>query len=376
MRYPHHEVFLSKAEKLNLKKNVLVAPLNWGIGHAARCVPVIDALLAEGHGVFLASDGDAKRFLESQYPDLLVWNLPSYQITYPKKGFLFIWHMITLLPKILKAIKKEHIVLDNWIAEMQLDVVISDNRYGMYSSKLKSIIISHQLRVIVPFFQAIVGARIKLMLHKFDQIWVPDSAEDMNLSGELGHHVGNDIRPIYIGLLSRMGASLKAQKPDKFPFQPGFVLAVLSGPEPLRTNFEEELWDQLSTVDREVVMVGGKLGSQSAVKKGNIYAVGFANSAELKWLLLHSNGIICRSGYSTLMDLVTLKKRAIIVPTPGQTEQEYLGEYLKKQGVFVTRNQSTLKIEEALKSLGKRSGNFQIEALNSREQLPQLIAEI
>jgi len=354
----------------------LVAPLNWGIGHASRCVPIIDALLAEGHHVFLASDGDAKKFLESQYPDLSVRDLPSYQITYPKAGFMFLWHMIRLVPKILKAIKKENKVLANWIPELQLDVVISDNRYGMYSRKIKSIILTHQVRVIVPFFEAFVCSRVRQMLSNFDDVWVPDNGGLINLSGKLGHSEVKGITPKYTGILSRMGASLSEQKPKNFPFQAGFVLAVLSGPEPMRSYFERDLVKQFSSLNRDVVMVGGKLENQVTVKNGNIYSMGFANSAQLKWLMQHSHGIICRSGYSTLMDLVTLRKTAIIVPTPGQTEQEYLGMYLKQHPVFVVRSQKNLKVAEALVSLEKLTRNSKLDVLKNTQVLGQLIGEI
>ena len=114
-----------------------MAPLNWGIGHASRCVPIINALLLEGHEVILASDGQAKLFLEREFPQLSVMELPSYYISYPKRGGLFVLHMLTLMPRIWKAIKREHTLLQSWMRRYEFDVIISDNRYGMNSPNAK-----------------------------------------------------------------------------------------------------------------------------------------------------------------------------------------------------------------------------------------------
>lgn len=375
-RYLYLEVFLRKVEIAILKKKVLVAPLNWGIGHASRCVPVINGLLSEGHEVILASDGQAKLYLEREFPELSVLELPSYYISYPKRGGLFILHMLTLMPRIWKAIKREHTLLQSWMSRYEFDVIISDNRYGMYSPNIKSVILTHQVRVASPLQEEMVAQHVQKMLQKFDEVWVPDASGNINLSGKLGHQDTYFVQPKFTGVLSRMGPELEPSKPENFPFSSSFILAVISGPEPMRAQLEEKLKQQLLGTEEKVVIVGGKLNEEGTEENEDLFYMPFANSSQLKWLMLNSNAIICRSGYSTIMDLIALKKTAILVPTPGQTEQEYLGEYLQQYEIFVVQKQKNLDVNSALISLQKLKWNLQLEVLNNNQSLRQLLGKI
>ena len=358
-----------------MKKNVLVAPLNWGLGHASRCVPIIHELLDAGHHVILASDGDAKRFLETEFPDLLVKSLPSYKVTYPRNGMFFLGQIILKTPNILTAINAEKKLLSKWVGVYQLDVVISDNRYGMYSPKIKSIIVSHQIRLHLPFFESLIANHIQNRLKRFTQIWVPDVAGELNLSGKLSHQDVDKIQPSFIGILSRM-SNARSKKPNQFPFAKGFVLAVISGPEPQRTLFEKSLMSSFLEWDSDVVIVGGKPDGVTENKPTQIHYIPFANTSELKWLLENSSAVITRAGYSSIMDLITLKRKAILVPTPGQTEQEYLAKYLMKYDLFITRRQTELNILDTLHALEKLEWNSALEGLNKKQELKGLISKI
>lgn len=357
-----------------MKKNILVAPLNWGLGHASRCVPIIDGLLKLGHHVTLASDGDAKKLLEIEFPSLPILELPSYGISYPKNDH-FIWHMVKNAPMIMSAIQKEKLVLENLLKVQKIDVVISDNRYGLFSKKVRSVIITHQVQIALPYFQNIASALVQQKLKNFNAIWVPDEAGTSNLSGMLSHGKAKDLPVEYIGVLSRMENSISKPIAD-FPFNQGFVLAIISGPEPQRSIFEELILNQAKKLSQNIVIVGGSFKESKMRVNDNIYSISFANSSQLKWLINQSSAVISRSGYSTIMDLVVLKKCAILVSTPGQTEQEYLATYLKKKEVFVIQNQKNLNLELAISQLQKMEWNQALNGISKGSQLMPVLTRI
>ena len=316
-----------------MSKTVLVAPLNWGLGHAARCVPIINALL-QNHKVILASDGVALDLLKLEFPNLEYEVLPSYGITYPENGS-FLGHIAKQVPRILKTINSEKKLLPSLIKKHGIDMVISDNRYGIHHESVKSVFITHQIVIPTPFAEKILAKLQQQFLVSFDEIWVPDVKTVPNISGKLAHNEIFPDKAKYIGLLSRFNDDLKAVKPETMGSE-DFVLGIVSGPEPMRTHFENLLIDELSGIGQKVVLVGGVSQGGSALNGANMTYFPFLGMNELKWLIMNAKQIVSRSGYSTVMDLLALNKTAIFVPTPGQTEQEYLGDYLMKNGLFYT----------------------------------------
>ncbi|MGB0391311.1 MAG: glycosyltransferase [Salibacteraceae bacterium] len=357
-----------------MKKNILIAPLNWGLGHASRCVPIINGFLALGHHVILASDGDAKKMLEKEFPSLIIESLPSYNITYPKNEF-FAWHMAKKLPSILAAIKQEHQLLKKLIVRHNLNVVVSDNRYGMYSDKVKSIIITHQLQLKAPVFEKMISNVIQNKLLNFDVVWVPDVENENNLSGELSHGDWSQIDPVYIGGLSRM-TEISSIPISNDQLDEGFILAIISGPEPQRTKFEKIIFEQAKELNEQVVIVGGSFAKKETTMKGNILSIPFAKSGQIKWLIQKSNAVVSRSGYSTIMDLCALKKCAILVPTPGQTEQEYLVRHLKTRNIFVSQNQFDFDLQKALTQVNSLHWNWEFNGLQENTQLKEVLTHI
>lgn len=310
------------------KKNViLVAPLNWGLGHATRCIPLIQKLLVEGYDVLIASDGASLLLLKMEFPELPTIELPSYKIFYPKNGKLFKWKLLFKLPHIKKAIKQEKEIVAELVESGKIDGILSDNRFGVINSKVPSVFITHQLNVLTgstSYFSSRIHQKI---MKKFDECWVPD-VEDivLNLSGKLGHLKYNRFPVKHIGVLSRMK---KIDLPKKYD-----ILIILSGPEPHRTMLELKLLEEFKKSTKSILLVQGVIRVQQEWKKaGNIDIVNFMKSDELEVAINESDVIISRSGYTTIMDLTMLEKKAFFIPTPGQYEQEYLAKRLRDLGI-------------------------------------------
>jgi len=309
---------------LSEKDHILIAPLNWGLGHATRCIPLIRQYLSEGQNVSLASDGDALSMLKKEFPHLVCYELPSYGIRYPKRADFMEMTMISQLPKLTSRISQEKKALGKIIEKESFNLIISDNRYGIYHDSITSVIICHQLNIHASIGQGIVNALHNRMLNRFDECWIPDD-ENHGLSGDLSN-AELDIPIQFIGPLSRF------EKRDlKEPVIP--VLAILSGPEPQRTMLEELLRPVIRTKERSM-LIRGVMSDNERKKNEGVEELGYAFGAELEALINRAELVICRSGYSSIMDLSVLGKKAILIPTPGQTEQEYLANHLNDEMNF------------------------------------------
>lgn len=331
-----------------MKKRILVAPLNWGLGHAARCIPIINALLDNNFEPILASDGAALELLKKEFPKLEFIELPSYNITYAKKGKNFKLKLIMDSPKWIKAIKAEKFFIKNLIKTEPIDGIISDNRLGVYNKKVPSVFISHQLNVLSGSTSWFSSKMHQKIIKKFDECWVPDVEGKQNLSGKLGHLKSSKLNIKYIGSLSRF---------EKMNCELIFDLMVLlSGPEPQRTLLENKLFDELKRFDGKVLFVNGVIEEQQTkLKQGNIIIYNFMKSDELERAINQSKYILSRSGYTTIMDLAKLEKKALFIPTPGQYEQEYLANRLDELKLIPFCSQEEFKIE-MLKNINKYYG--------------------
>ncbi len=310
------------------RKKVLVCPLNWGLGHATRCVPIIRRLVDEGNEVVVASDGYPLTFLQKQFPQLRSIELPSYPISY-SKGNSQVWQMLRLIPKILNGIKKEHRWLDELLKKKHFDEVISDNRFGLWSKKTHSIYITHQVMIKMPkglkWLEPIAYKLHRRYIDRFDTCWIPDR-ESGGLSGDLSHKHPIPPNAQFIGPLSRF---------DKFtgiePNSEYKTIVILSGVEPQRSIFEKEMVEKYKKSPKKTIIVQGKPTEDVRIEKiGQVDLVSHIDDNKFAAILKGCKEIICRAGYSTVMDLDTLQvlKKAQFYPTPGQTEQEYLAEYL------------------------------------------------
>jgi uncharacterized protein (TIGR00661 family) len=317
-----------------MKKKVLVCPLNWGLGHATRCVPIIREQLAAGNEVVICADGYPLEFLRQEFPALRTIELPSYPIRY-SKGKSQVFAMLRFLPTLLKGIYRENRWLKELLRREHFDVIISDNRFGLWNRDIHSIYITHQVMVKMPkglkWLEPIGYILHKYIINKYNECLIPDFAEDGGLSGDLSHKYALPANAKFIGTLSRFN-DCKLTAADA-SYQ---VVAVLSGVEPQRTLFEKELIAVCKNSDKKTLIVQGKPGSEPFRVEitGNLTVVPYMNTSELAAVLMGCEEIISRSGYTTIMDLNALNclNKARLIPTPGQTEQEYLAGYLQSKG--------------------------------------------
>lgn len=322
--------------------NILVAPLNWGLGHATRCIPIIKALQQNEYTVIIASDGEALALLDKEFPLVSKVTLPSYNIEYAKKGHHFKWKMISSIPKITKAIHKEHQALKEIIDNHNIKGVVSDNRLGLHTQKAHTVFITHQLQILSGKTTATTTFLHKRFIKRFDECWVPDYEGNYNLSGILGHPQKRNYNVRYIGPLSRMKKEIVQQRYD--------ILVVLSGPEPQKFMLEAILLKELKKYNGKVLFIQGRIEEevQRSTQK-NIEIVNFLTSEELSKAINSSGFVIARSGYTTIMDLAALQKKAFFIPTPGQTEQEYLAKRLKEKGIAPYSTQDSFKVKDLAK---------------------------
>ncbi len=324
-------------------KRILVAPLNWGLGHATRCIPIINALLENGFEVLIASDGVALSLLQKEFPELPSFALSSYQIKYAEKGKNFKLKMIWDSPKVLKAMTKEKKQIKQLVKEHDIDGIISDNRLGVHYKKIPCVFITHQLNVLSGNTTWFSSKMHQEIIKKFKECWVPDVEGKPNLTGKLGHLKRSSLRIKYLGPLSRFE---KTDAPEVYD-----LMVLLSGPEPQRTFLEEKLLDELKGYEGPVLFVKGKIEGEQSIEelnydKAKISVYNFMQSQQLQEAINTSKMVLCRSGYTTVMDLAKLEKKAFFIPTPGQYEQEYLAERLDKNGVVPFSVQEAFTLED------------------------------
>jgi hypothetical protein len=238
------------------QKRILISPLNWGLGHASRLIPVIRELDIRGFKIMIAADGKALKLLQNEFPAYCFFNLKEYNVRYSRYIPLSL-KMFFLAPIILFGIRKEHFQLKQFINEFNIDYVISDNRFGLYSRKAHCIFITHQINIQVPdglfFLRPFITFLNRYYIRKFNECWVPDYYDQPSLAGNLSHNKNRLKNLKYIGLLSRF--TIPEIKTIDFPVYD--ILIILSGPEPQRSIFERILCSQFKNKNFKVLMVRG-----------------------------------------------------------------------------------------------------------------------
>jgi len=340
-----------------MKKRILVAPLNWGLGHATRCIPIIKALISEDFVPVIASDGAALTLLRKEFPKLTTIELPGYNITYTKNGKLFKLKLLKDLPKLLKAIKAEKKAIVSILEQNDISGIISDNRLGVRNRKVPSVFMTHQLNVLSGNTTWLSTKMHQNIIKKFDACWIPDTEGDINLSGKLGHVKKFDIPTTYIGPLSRFTNTRSEIKND--------LMVLISGPEPQRTFLEEKLLFELIGYSGKVVFVKGIMEEKQTMQVfGNITIYNFMTSELLEKTINESALVVSRSGYTTVMDLAKLNKKAFFIPTPGQFEQEYLAKRLTEMSLVPSCKQHDFNIkrlDEVKAYEGLKAFDFKID---------------
>ena len=316
---------------------ILIAPLNWGLGHASRCIPLIQQYIQQGHQVILAGDGDSLLLLRQHFPSLRVIPLPSLELQYTQNSQQRGFYLRALWP-LMRFTLADHYYLRQALAIEHFDLIISDNRFGFFSRQAHCVYITHQLYPILPkrlhLLQPLARALHACIYKRYHEVWVPDYADsEQNLSGQLSHGGHFDQKAKYIGPLSRFRTLEPLEQPKAVRTLEPKTLAILSGLEPQRTIFEKEILQRYEHSSESLLLVRGKVSEpKTTIHKGNITIIPSISDDELVSAVAEAQKIIARSGYSTIMDLEALGilHKAELHPTPGQSEQEYLAEWHRK----------------------------------------------
>ncbi|MGB8490717.1 MAG: glycosyltransferase [Bacteroidales bacterium] len=331
---------------MNKINNILICPLEWGLGHAGRMIALARRLNDRGNRIFVGAGREHQALFRSELPGLSYIDFPGFRPAYsrylPQYLYLFLQ-----IPVLLFRIVSEHIALKSIIRDNRIDIVISDNRFGLWNKKIKTVYVTHQ--PLIPFpvrlkFLEFAG----IMLHRqaikrYSLCFIPDLPGELNVSGRLSHGVRLPPNVRFIGILSRFTGSPFAEAAIR-PDHPHNTI-ILSGPEPQKGILRARLVSLLKDRKPQTVILEGRPGDPcNHAETGNILSISHLPSAQMNRIISGSDMIIARSGYTSVMELISLNCSALLVPTPGQTEQEYLARYLSEKGWFCTLPQNGLEI--------------------------------
>lgn len=330
------------------KQTICIAPLDWGLGHATRCIGLAKALIQLEYKIVIASEGHHQALLREALPEATFLPLAGYRIRYTKNGKWFLWAMLFQIPKIIFSIYYEHRWLRKMQKQFQFDGIISDNRFGFRHKKIPSVFITHQLNVQTPWrWTNFLLQKIQYYyINKFDTCWIPDTDTEQNLAGILSRTTVKPKIPIwFMGALSRLSPTSSTS--PSFPAIQ--FLGIVSGPEPQRTLFENAIWAMGNSSNLPFALVAGRplqSGDNKFTKNGRLYQ--HADGEKLVQLIQSAEYILFRGGYTSLMELLPFQKKLIIVPTPGQTEQIYLARWWASHHWALHYAQESLNIEQIL----------------------------
>ena len=361
---------------MDKKYNILICPLEWGLGHAGRMIPLAQKLKDAGHKVLIGSGNEHQSLFRSEIPGLSYVNFPGFKPVYsPILPQYFA--LLLKLPVLLYHMLTEHFRLKSMIRVHNIDIVISDNRFGLWNKRIKTVYITHQ--PCIPFPAGLRSLEwIGILLHRFiirkyTFCFIPDLAGEVNVSGRLSHGVKLPSNTRFIGILSRFMTkdTSPAESGSSFPHN----TVILSGPEPQRGILRKKLINILRNKQLVTVIFEGKpSGSISQTGSGNIISYDHLPLNEMKELIKGSENIITRSGYTVIMELLSMSRSALLIPTPGQTEQEYLAGYLSEKGWFTTVPQD--KLDDGLPLPGRKAIVVSEILAESRELLNKALDEL
>lgn len=338
---------LTKFNKVREKPLVLLSPLDWGLGHATRCIPLIRELILLNCDVIIACSPTQRKLLEIEFQSLTFFDSPSAPPVYGRNRILTITRLLFQVPKILTLVKRENQWLNAFLKAHPVDAIISDNRFGFYATAIPCIFITHQLGVKTGLgmaFDALARNINYRYIDKFSECWVPDYEEPDSLAGGLANpSVQPKITLKHIGALSRFETCDNTHRYE--------LLIILSGPEPQRSLLENKITGDLKSYTGKAILVRGLPGEkQLPTVPANVQVYNHVPAAQLNEMICSASFVISRCGYTTVMDLMKLQKKSILIPTPGQAEQEYLAKHLFSRQLAYTVTQNKFSLDTALKA--------------------------
>ncbi len=343
---------------------ILVSPLSWGLGHATRCIPVINRLIETGAEVIPAAEGNALKILQETFPGLETINLNSApQITYAAGNpgaFRFGIHLAKQYYKFNRSVISDFNQTQQIVKKYNIRGIISDNRFGVRHSKIPSVIISHQLSPVFKFFGPFIRIENRRRIHAFHRVWIPDFSGADNLSGRLSKPDKIRIPVSYIGILSRFSYSFNEIRDT--------LLIILSGPEPQRTHLEKTMVDFLlehGNSYQRIVLIRGFSSTILPNLPNNTHVYSHLPTTLFESELKRAQVTVSRSGYSSIMDYVQCRTKAVLIPTPGQSEQEYLAHRLNGKYGFI----ACLNAEKIHKDINKAKESREHEFTSPNSEL-------
>lgn len=314
--------------------------LDWGLGHTTRCIPIIEELIQRDFNVIVAGTDTQVKVLRVEFPNLEYHVIEGYNIHYTNRKWLLAISMMTQMPGIISNIRREKAWIRSFSREQNIDIIISDNRPGFRNNNIHSIYLTHQLTVKTgnKFTEKFATLLHRFYIKNFDECWIPDSIQN-SLSGELSRNNAKSIIPKFIGPLSRFELLSIEKQYD--------IAIILSGPEPQRTLFEHTILNQIKSSNQKIIFVRGLPNESSELQSPkNILIRNHLPASEMNRVICASSIVISRSGYTSIMDYAKLQAKAILVPTPGQGEQEYLAKYLSEKKYFMSCTQYNFSLDK------------------------------
>lgn len=354
-------------------KKVLIVPLDWGLGHATRCIPLIRSFKDLGWEVEIGAEGAVAALLKGEFPEIKIHSITGYRITYGENGRYFLWKMFIQIPRLLSAIYAERRWLKRLLRKESYGLLVSDNRYGLYHSTIPSVLLTHQLRIQLPikWFENILEVMHAGLIKRFTVCWVPDSLVEPNLAGRLSHPVQVQSRKNrYVGLLSRYSPPTQT---NSFKYEFCFLI---SGPEPQRGMLIQAIKSMAHEFTSASILLCGQPDVEIREQMGDLFIRSHAKGEELLQIIQQSKYVVGRSGYTTMMEMAALQKKCIFIPTPGQTEQEYLAELHNGNGYAAAIQQDSFSYQSlhiAKQSLVSNWPNYQFFSTQNLKELLDLL---
>ncbi len=340
--------FSKISQIISPNRRILLSPLDWGLGHASRLIPLIRVLGERCQArITVAANGAQRALIAGSFPHLDYLSPPDYNIRYHKNRAATIAGLAFSLPHLRKAMRAEADWVNGVLLQHDFDCIISDNRYGFRHPSLPSFFITHQLAPRSPFGPLADRALQEYLYGKighFQEVWVPDLESAPGLAGALSHPRRLPRVPLrYIGPLSRLQAVPANGKTR--------LLVILSGPEPQRSILEKRVLQQWPGPAAGTLVLVRGLPEENApflTAGEDVRIHAHLGPEALSQEIANAQTVLCRSGYSSIMDLLPLHRDIVMVPTPGQTEQEYLARLHAAAGNIRRVVQGQLRLSELL----------------------------